>query len=173
MKTDTGSTRLAPLTDAVSTHRFVADMTPEYIEKMIEVAMFKHFEAQEIIFKEGEPANRFYLICQGRIALETTTDLGEATPIQTLGANDVLGWSWLFPPYHWHFSARALEPTKAVFFYGTRLRKQCEDDPGFGYELIKRVAGILIYRLQNTRLRMLHPPSKAARRIRRDVGFII
>jgi CRP-like cAMP-binding protein len=130
-------------------------MEREHLEMMLEVAMFKEFDSGEIIFREGEPANRFYLICQGKVAVETQPGRGPATLIQTLGTNDVLGWSWLFPPHHWHFSARAVEPTRAVFFYGTRLRKKCEDDPVFGFELMKRVAGILIHRLQHTRLQML------------------
>jgi len=67
----------------------------------------------------------------------------------------VLGWSWLFPPYNWHFSARAVEPTTAIFFYGTRLREECEDDPAFGFELMKRVAAIVIQRLQVTRVQLL------------------
>ena len=67
----------------------------------------------------------------------------------------MLGWSWLFPPYYWHFDARAIEPTDAVFFYGTRLREQSEEDPAFGYELMKRVAAIVIKRLQTTRMQVL------------------
>jgi len=152
---NSGNETMTPLADAVATHRFTADMEREHLEMMLEVAMFKEFDSGEIIFREGEPANRFYLICQGKVAVETQPGRGPATLIQTLGTNDVLGWSWLFPPHHWHFSARAVEPTRAVFFYGTRLRKKCEDDPVFGFELMKRVAGILIHRLQHTRLQML------------------
>ena len=76
-------------------------------------------------------------------------------PIQTLTAGHVLGWSWLFPPYYWHFDARALEPTRAIFFYGTRLREECEQDPDLGYALMKRVTQVLINRLQATRRQIL------------------
>jgi CRP-like cAMP-binding protein len=68
-----------------------------------------------------------------------------------LGAGDVLGWSWLFPPYLWHFDARAATPTTAIFFYGTRLRELCDENHDLGYELMKRVSEIVIKRLQATR----------------------
>ena len=70
-------------------------------------------------------------------------------------AGEVCGWSWLFPPYHWHFDARAVEPTEAIFFYGTRLREQCENDHDLGYELMKRMASVIIRRLQTTRRHLL------------------
>jgi CRP-like cAMP-binding protein len=155
MITTEGNKTSPSLADAVASHNFVADLPREHLATMLEVAMFKQFEAKELIFKEGEPANRFYLICLGKVAVETMARVGSPTVIQTIGANEVLGWSWLFPPYRWHFSARAMEPTDAVFFYGTRLRQRCEDDPAFGYEIMKRVSGILIHRLQHTRSQML------------------
>ena len=87
------------------------------------------FEAGQIIFAEGETANRFYLIETGRIALEAGGEGREQVAIDVIGAGDLLGWSWLFPPYLWHFSARAVEPTNAIFFYGTVLREYCDADP--------------------------------------------
>lgn len=139
------------LEGVISAHRFVADMKPDHLNKLMAVAMFKHFKQGEDIFTEGEPANRFYLICRGKVSLESTRG-DETTPLtQFIGQGEVLGWSWLFPPYYWHFSARAIEPTDAVFFYGTRLREECEEDPTFGFDLMKRVAAIVIKRLQMTR----------------------
>ena len=75
--------------------------------------------------------------------------------VQVIGRGDVLGWSWLFPPHHWHFGARALEPTTAIFFYGTRLREQCEQDHDFGFEMMKRMTQVVIHRLQATRKQLL------------------
>ena len=74
--------------------------------------------------------------------------------IQTLGAGDDLGWSWLFPPYLLNVSARALMPTRTIFFYGTRLREQSEQDNAFGYQLMQRVAAVLVQRLQATQKRL-------------------
>lgn len=143
------------LVKAIAAHPFVAGMAPGHLKRLIEVAMFRRFEPNEIIFHEGEPANRFYLVCRGKIALETRLKDEPASPVQFLGAGDVLGWSWLFPPYYWHFDARAVEPTSAIFFYGTRLREECDEDPAFGYGLMERVAEIAITRLQSVRSQLL------------------
>jgi CRP-like cAMP-binding protein len=136
-------------------HPFLNGMKPEHLATLAASAMQTDFAAGELIFREGEIANRFYLIERGKVALETPTLESSVVPIQILGDNDVLGWSWLFPPYYWHFNARAVEPTAAIFLYGTRLREQCEQDHEFGYELMKRVCQVLIQRLQATRKKLL------------------
>lgn len=87
--------------------------------------------------------------------LEAHTSGRGLAPIQTLGPGDVLGWSWLFPPYYWHFDARALEPTEAVFFHGTPLREECESDHDLGYELVKRMSAVMMRRRQATRRSLL------------------
>ena len=113
--------------------------------------MFTEFKEGDLILNEGDPANRFYLILDGRVELESR-ELGTGSvQIQTLGKGDVLGWSWLFPPYYWHFDARAVVSTKAIFFYGTRLRELCGDNHDLGYELMMRVSEIIIKRLQAAR----------------------
>ena len=80
---------------------------------------------------------------------------GDPVIIETIGAGDLLGWSWMFPPYVWHFTARAAEPTEAIFFYGTIVREYCERDHSLGYELFKRITPIMMKRLQSARRRML------------------
>ena len=77
----------------------------------------------------------------------------------TIGAGEVLGWSWLIPPYQWHFDARAVEETDAIFFYGTALRARCEDDHDLGYELMLRVAAVVMLRLQSARDQLLKQQS--------------
>ena len=113
--------------------------------------MQTEFSEGQLIFREGDLANRFYLLEEGSVALETHTREGRMALVEVLGRGDVLGWSWLFPPYYWHFDARALKPTRAIFFYGTRLRAQCDEDHDFGYELIKRVAAVVVRRMQAAR----------------------
>jgi CRP/FNR family cyclic AMP-dependent transcriptional regulator len=164
MKSVSEETRkVAPsLAEAIAAHRFVAGMKPEHLKRLVDAAMFKHFERDEVVFREGDPANRFYLICHGKIALESRRNDESAPLVQFLGEDDVLGWSWLFPPYYWHYDARAVEPTSAIFFYGTRLREQCEHDAVFGYDLMKRVAAIAIKRLQSVRLELLRLQQKPA-----------
>lgn len=132
---------------------FFKGLTPRQLERLTVDALEVQFDPGQQIFREGGPANRFFLILEGSVALESEAEVegGGMIPIQTLGPGDDLGWSWLFPPYTLHFSARAIAPTKAIFFYGTRLREQCERDHDLGYELMKRVAEVMVRRLQATR----------------------
>ena len=127
-------------------------------------ALEMQFVTDEEIFREGSQANRFFLILEGRVLLESEAEDGGMIPIQTVGPGDDLGWSWLFPPFTLHFSARATEPTKAIFFFGTRLRERCEADHDLGYELMKRVAEVMVERLQATRRQL---PESAGQEVSR------
>ncbi len=152
-KDDAAATKA--MATAIAEHPFLRGLKPEHLRFLADSAMYMRYEPGDIIFHESEPANRFYLIEQGHVSLEFDRQDEPPAPIQIIGPGDVLGWSWLFPPYHWHFDARALEPVTAIFFYGTRLREQCEMDHLLGYELMKRVAQVLINRLQATRKELL------------------
>jgi CRP-like cAMP-binding protein len=138
------------LEKAVAQHPFVRGMTEAQVQLLTQCAMLTEFEADQVIFREGDIANRFYLIQRGQVSLETAGAEGSVIQIQTVGPGEVVGWSWLFAPYYWHFSARASEPTQAVFFYGTRLRECCDDDTEFGYHLMRRMAVVVMHRLQAT-----------------------
>src|SRR5687767_12161426 len=110
------------LQEAIAAHRIFEGLAPQDLQLLGEVAMLKEFAAGELVFRAGDPANRFYLILDGEVALESPGREGPPVVLQTIKGGDVLGWSWLFPPYQWHFDARALVPTRAIFFYGTWLR---------------------------------------------------
>jgi CRP-like cAMP-binding protein len=114
-----------------------------------------HFDANAVIFRAGDPADVFYAVRQGTIALELFVPARGAVTIETLEAGEVVGWSWLFPPYRWHFDARALTAIRATAFDGACLRAKCEADPALGYDLMSRFAQVTIERLQWTRLRLL------------------
>jgi CRP-like cAMP-binding protein len=116
-----------------------------------------------VIFRAGETANRFYLIENGSVVLESEGNGKSPVVIDTIGAGDLLGWSWIFPPYKWHFDARATEPTTAIFFYGTILREYCEKDPALGYELFKRMSEVMMKRLQLARTHLIDSRRKAQR----------
>lgn len=136
-------------------HPFFEGLPDKHLKVIVGCASNVSFEEGETIFREGEEANRFYLIRQGRVALEVyAAGIGTIT-IQTLDAGDILGWSWLVPPYRWHFDARAVEPVRAIALDGECLRRKCEDDHDLGYELLKRFAEIITQRLQATRLQLL------------------
>lgn len=135
----------------IAAQPFFEGISAEHLKILSDCAMATKFAREQIIFKEKDLANRFYIIDKGRVALESRTTEGRLALVETIGAGDALGWSWLFPPYYWHFNARALEDTTAIFFYGTRLRALCDEDHDFGYELVKRMAEVAIRRLESTR----------------------
>jgi CRP-like cAMP-binding protein len=139
----------------VALHPFFAGMNRSQLNLLTDCAMAVNFTPGELIFREGELANRFYLIESGKVTLESSGRSGDPVIIDNVGAGGLLGWSWMFPPYVWHFTARAVEPTKAIFFYGTILREYCEHDHSLGYELFKRMSAVMIKRLQAAREKML------------------
>ena len=140
-------------------HPFLAGLSPEHLRVLASCGMKTAFARGQLIFRQGEIANRFYLIEEGTVALEERTAAGQPAAVQTIGAGSVLGWSWFFPPYQWHFDARPLEDTRAIFFYGSWLRERCEEDPAFGYQLVQRMAKVVIERLQATRQQYLKAKS--------------
>ena len=144
-----------PMPTRVSLHPFLAGMNHKQLVLLTNCAIPVHFGKGQIIFREGEMANRFYLIESGKVILQSTGRHGQPALVDTIGAGDLLGWSWIFPPYVWHFTARASEPTDAIFFYGTILREYCERDHSLGYELFKRMSAVMVKRLQAARENML------------------
>ncbi len=138
----------------VAAHPFLLGMNEQHVRLLADCAMHSHFHTDEIIFREGEAANRFYLIVRGKIRLESST-LGEPVPIDEIHDGDLLRWSWLFPPNAWHFTARTLEETDAIFFYGTILREYCEKDHSLGFELFKRMSAVMLRRLQAARQKLM------------------
>jgi len=148
-------------TTTLAAQPFLKGLSARHLDILGAAAMPAEFKSGELIFNEGSPANRFYLLLSGKVALESPpekrNDEREPVLIETIGAGSVLGWSWLFPPYLWHFDARAVTPVTAIFLYGTRVREQCESDHELGYELMKRTAGVVIERLQATRRRLSEP----------------
>jgi CRP/FNR family cyclic AMP-dependent transcriptional regulator len=113
------------------------------------------FDADALLFREGEPADTFYVIRRGRVALELHTPERGGVVIETIEPGEVVGWSWLFEPYRWHFDARAVAPVRAIAFDGACLRGKCEDDRELGYELMKRFGQVMIDRMQHARVRLL------------------
>ena len=143
------------LSTRIALHPFLAGMNHAQLALLTDCAMATRFQKGQTILREGEFANRFYLIETGKVVLESGEGFGDPVIIETISPGDLLGWSWMFPPYVWHFTARAVEPTRAIFFYGTILREYCERDPSLGYELFKRITPVMMRRLQRTRRNML------------------
>ncbi len=152
------------LEPVLAAHPFFKDLKPEHLQVLVGCASNVRFDGGQYIFKEGEEANTFYLIRHGTVALEMAVPARGGVTVQTINEGDVLGWSWLFPPYRWHFDARATELTRAIALDGKCLRDKCEQDHSLGYELVKRFAQIIERRLQATRLQLLdiygHAPGR-------------
>lgn len=136
-------------------HPFLQGMAAEHLRLIVGCASNVRFEAGQYLFREGDQADRFYFIRQGTVAVEVRAPAKGPIVIQTLDAGDVLGWSWLIPPYEWHFDARAVELTRAFALDGKCLRTKCEEDHHLGYEILKRFTDIIERRLQATRLQLL------------------
>jgi CRP-like cAMP-binding protein len=153
---------LQTLEPILAAHPFFEGLAAKHVQLIVGCAANVRFVAGQFIFREGEEANRFYLIRQGSVALEIFAPERGAITVETLGEGDVLGWSWLFPPHHWHFDARALTLTRAIALDGQCLRNKCEEDHELGYALTMRFARVMIERLQATRQRLLELHSHRA-----------
>lgn len=137
--------------ELITEHPFFEGLQAEHVRILAAGAREQVAEGGEVLFRQGEPANRFYVLVTGRVAVEELQPDGTARRVETLGAGDALGWSWLFPPFSWHFQARALEVTRVIVFDGGHLLVTAEEDHEFGYQLLRRVSRVVIRRLQATR----------------------
>jgi CRP/FNR family transcriptional regulator, cyclic AMP receptor protein len=130
-------------------------MSDEALELLSGCASNVRFADGEMLFREGDEAHVFYVIRHGRVALDMYVPARGPVTIETVDPGEVIGWSWLFAPYRWHFDAKALGLVRATVFGGACLREKCEQDTAFGYDLMSRFAQVMIERLQWTRLRLL------------------
>lgn len=143
------------LEPVLAEHPFLKGLEPRYLKLLVGCASNVRFNAGRHLFHEGEEANQFYMIRQGKVALEIHPVKRGSIILQTVGAGEVLGWSWLIPPYRWRFDARALELTRAIALDGKCLRTKSEEDHNLGYELLRRFSDIIVERLDATRLQLL------------------
>jgi len=140
----------------LSVHPFFIDLPERHIETLVGCVSNVRFEAGNIIFRDGEEANHFYLIREGKVSLQVFPERRGPLTILTLGEGEILGWSWLFPPYRWKFAARAIEATRAFAVDGKCLREKAEHDHDLGYEILKRFAHVVEGRLEATRSQLLN-----------------
>jgi CRP-like cAMP-binding protein len=134
---------------------FFHDLDPAFLTTIAGCARNVSFEPGTVIFREGDPADRFFVLREGRVALAAfELDQGSAI-LQTLNPGDVLGWSWLVPPHKWLFDARSVTRVRAFEFDATCVRSKCEEDPRLGYALLDRFIRLLEHRLQATRLQLI------------------
>ncbi len=143
---------LAPI---LGEHPVLKGLNPAHLDLIVGCASNVRFNPGEFIFRAGQEANHFYVVRSGRVSVETFAPQRGAITIETVGDGELLGWSWLIPPFEWHFDARALNLTRAIALDARCLRGKCDGDPALGYELLKRFSQVMEQRLEATRLQLL------------------
>lgn len=139
----------------VQEHPFFSDLSEAQLKFISSSAKTVEFPERHYVFREGDPANEFYAICDGLVSVEVLIPGPGATTVQTVGKGEVLGWSWVAPPYRWHFNARTLQKTRALVFDAVSLRFKCEEDHELGYEILRRFSNVIAARLDATRLQLV------------------
>jgi CRP-like cAMP-binding protein len=143
------------IADLIEESPALSALSAEHRATLSGCARNQAFGPNELIMREGEPANAFYVIREGAVALETAVPGRGAVTLQTLHDGELLGWSWLVPPHRTAFDARSLGTTHTIALDGACLRGRCERDPALGYDLLRLLAAVFAGRLQDTRLRLL------------------
>lgn len=152
------------LRDRLARHPFLKGMAAHHVDLLAQCASEVQFREDETIFSAGEAADRFYLIESGSVGLRGSVMEHGENSTDVLGAGEPLGWSWLFPPYRWHFDARALEPVRAISFSAAALHQHRDDDLSFSHELFKRASEVMVRRLQHARKKLTKAHRPAATR---------
>ena len=150
--------------DYLATHAFFSALNEDYIKLLSEFVTERQVTRGEVLFQQGKVADKFYLVRKGKVSVQVPALVGPVLELQVLGENEMLGWSWLIPPYRWNFLARALEDSELLEFDGSAILARCEQDPRFGYELFKRFAALMSERLNAARQKMMdqwNPPGFA------------
>jgi len=146
---------MSEITKSMLDHPFFKDSEVAHVDFLGDCASSVYFPARTHMFREGERAGRLYLIQRGKIAIELPMPGRDPLSIMTVDAGGVVGWSWLFPPYRWNFSARIVEDTSAVALDTNCLLLKCREDYRIGYELMWRCANVVGERLEATRAQLL------------------
>ncbi len=143
------------ITEYLSTHEFFSELSVDFMKLLCESVSTLEIKKGDVLFRQGERADKFYIVRNGRIAVQIPAIMGPTLEVQTLGTDQILGWSWLISPYQWHFQAKAEEDSKLLEFDGTAILARCEQEPKFGYELLKRFAALMSERLDASRQKMM------------------
>jgi len=146
---------MQPLDQLLGEATALQGLAPAHRATMGGCARIRVFEPGAMLLAEGDPADEFFLIRRGSVAIETEVPSRGAVTLETLGAGDLVGWSWLVPPYRSAFGAKAVDTAHVIALDGACLRGKCEQDPALGYDLLKIVATVFVRRLEETRMRLL------------------
>lgn len=141
--------------EIIAGNSFFTGMQKDHLDFLVSTAHFIGAETGEILFRKGEPAKTFYLALSGQVTVEVPAIQGPGLQLQTLGANQMIGWSWLIDPYRWDFQARVISASEMIEFDGEAILAQCEKDNAFGYDLFKRFTNMMSERLTSARRKMM------------------
>jgi CRP/FNR family cyclic AMP-dependent transcriptional regulator len=147
---------------ALAAHPFLHGMSRDQLGELAEAACDVRFPARHRLFEDGGNATRFWLIQAGQVSLDVHIPGEGPVVIETVGLGELLGWSWLFPPYKWAFGAVAVTPVAAFEFDAPTVRERCAADPRLGYELSQRISRVLTQRLLATRIRLIARAGQSA-----------
>ena len=139
----------------LSNHEFFGGLSDETLKFLSDCSNTSEIEKGQVLFKQGEAADKFYVVRKGQISIQIQAIMGPSLEIQSLGQDQVLGWSWLISPYRWSFQAKAMEDSELLVFDGAAILNRCEQDPKFGYELLKKFAELMSVRLDVARKKMM------------------
>jgi CRP/FNR family transcriptional regulator, cyclic AMP receptor protein len=148
--------------EALAGHPFLHGMSRDHLAVLAEAASDVTFPARHRLFEDGGSASRFWLVQSGQVTLDLHVPGQGQVRIDTIGMGELLGWSWLFPPYKWAFGAVAASPVEAFEFDGRAVRACCASQPVLGYEVTRRLAHVVAKRLQATRVKLITASSQPA-----------
>ena len=143
------------MTQIVSQHSMFEDFSDEHKELIAGCASNARFNPGELLLAEGQPADKFYLIRYGKVAIEVYSPAQGRITIHTYDEGDIVGWSWIVSPYRCCHDARARSLTRALAFDGACLRNKAESDPAFGYAMLKKISPMIAQSLERVELQLL------------------
>jgi CRP-like cAMP-binding protein len=144
------------ITEYLSAHEFFSEFSDDSLKFLCECSSTREIKKGQILFLQGEHADKFYVVRSGLISIQMPAIMGPTLEIQTVDEDQVLGWSWLISPYRWNFQTKAEEDSELLQFDGAAILARCEQEPKFGYELLKKFAGLMSVRLNAARQKMMN-----------------
>jgi CRP/FNR family transcriptional regulator, cyclic AMP receptor protein len=160
---DRAGVRVDDVMDLLRAAPLFADLDEATLEAVARYGDVATYREGVLLGKEGAPADRFFVLLDGAVALELADPEHTAFRLDVVRAGEVVGWSWLVPPYRWHFDVRTVEPVRAVAIQAEALRVAMIYDDHLASQLLRRFSAVLLDRLQATRRRLLHPAAPAPR----------
>jgi CRP/FNR family transcriptional regulator, cyclic AMP receptor protein len=136
-------------------HPFFDGFDSAFVHAICVKGVESRFEVDDLLAREGTEAGLFYVVLEGKIALEIGSGDRPLLTVQTVGPGEVLGWSWLVPPHRWRFDARAVKPSRAIALDAEVLRRTLRSHPTWGFQFMVRFMPVLAERLENTRVQLL------------------